>query len=293
MNDDVKQRVIDYYNQEAADYISQYRTPRLDQEFYPANDIRLDIVVARLKANGCRTVLDIGCGSAGPLLRMLAEGLDARGVDFAPAMIDCARQALADAGHDPQRVTAGDVEDASTLPKGRFDAVVATGVFPHNLDDVKAYAAVRAALTDGGVALIEYRNELMSLFSLNTYSYKFFTRRLLDLATLPTDLAVAAEAFLADRFAVPPVERERGKPVQYDQILARFHNPLTLATEVAGHGFALNRMHFYHFHCAPPHFEASHTREFRSASVAMEQASDWRGHFLASAFVAELQPRGE
>src|SRR5437764_3816106 len=104
MSDEAKRRVIDYYNQEAAGYIAQYRTRRLDQEFYPANDIRLEIVIARLRALGCRTVLDVGCGSGGPLLRMLAEGFDARGFDFAPAMVDGARHALADAGHDERRV---------------------------------------------------------------------------------------------------------------------------------------------------------------------------------------------
>jgi hypothetical protein len=98
------------------------------------------------------------------------------------------------------------------------------------------------------------------------------------------------DAFLADRFSVAPPERERGKAVQYDQILARFHNPLTIGADLAAHGFALDGLHFYHFHCAPPHFEASHQRAFRSASLALENPADWRGHFLASAFVAELRP---
>jgi len=293
MSDEAKRRVIDYYNQEAAGYIAQYRTRRLDQEFYPANDIRLEIVIARLRALGCRTVLDVGCGSGGPLLRMLAEGFDARGFDFAPAMVDGARHALADAGHDERRVSGGDVEDPSTLPSGRFDAIVATGVFPHNLDDAKAYGTVRGALTERGVALIEYRNALMSLFSLNAYSYRFFTGELIDLPALPAGLAAAAEAFLADRFAVPPIEREKGKAIQYDQILARFHNPLNLADEVAAHGFALAATHFYHFHCAPPHFEQSDRDAFRAASLTMERSSDWRGYFMASAFVAELRSRSE
>jgi len=291
MDNDAKRKVIEYYNQEAAHYIRQYREPRLDQESYPANDIRLEIVIGRLKTIGCRTVLDVGCGSGGPLLRMLDEGFDARGLDFAPAMVAQARRALEESGHDPLRVTHGDVEDSSTLPPGPFDAIVATGVFPHNLDDGKAYAAVRAALADAGVALIEYRNALMSLFSLNVYSYQFFTRDLLDLAAMPHELAAAARLFLADRFAVPMVARETEKPIQYDQILARFHNPLVLGEELDAHGFRLERTHFYHFHCAPPHFEHSHRDAFRAASLAMERASDWRGHFLASAFVAELTPK--
>ena len=88
---DAKQRVIDYYNQEAASYIDQYQLPRLEQEFYPANDIRLEILVRILKARAVRTVLDIGCGSAGPLLRFVREGWDAVGFDFSPEMVSAAR----------------------------------------------------------------------------------------------------------------------------------------------------------------------------------------------------------
>ena len=44
-------------------------------------------------------------------------------------------------------------------------------------------------------------------------------------------------------------------------------------------------MLFYHYHALPPMLEAAAPELFRRASVAMEDPRDWRGHFMASAFV--------
>ena len=42
---------------------------------------------------------------------------------------------------------------------------------------------------------------------------------------------------------------------------------------------------FYHYHCLPPMFESAMPELFRRASLAMENPEDWRGHFMASAFL--------
>jgi SAM-dependent methyltransferase len=286
---DRKQRVIDFYNQEAAGYIDQYRLPPFDQEFYPANEIRLEIIVSRLKERGVTHVLDIGCGSAGPLVRFLREGWDARGFDFAPEMVRAAREVLAREGLDPERVRVGDLERLETLPSERFDAVIATGVFPHNLDDPVAYRNLRILLKPGGVAFVEYRNALMALFSLNQYSESFFWHDLLRADALPADLREATRAMLAQKFDTPVASVGRPRAIEFTDILARFHNPLTLESQLSEHGLGLRRVHYYHFHCAPPALERTHTRAFRQASLGMERPDDWRGMFLASAFVAEIE----
>lgn len=284
-----KQRVIAYYDQEAAAYIDLYRGDRMEREVYPANDVRLEIIVARLRELGVRTVLDIGCGSAGPLVRFLDEGLDARGVDFSEGMVAAAREVLTSAGHDPERVAHGDVERSGTLPAGPFDAIVATGVFPHNLDDVAAYASLRERLAQDGVALVEYRNALMSLFSLNRYSEPFFWHDLIRGDELPEPLREATRVYLAETLATQVESVGKPRDIEYGEILARFHNPLTLGDELAARGFVLERIHWYHFHAAPPALERDHRVQFWSRSLDLEDPADWRGMFLASAFVAELR----
>ena len=284
-----KQRVIAYYDQEAGRYIDLYRGDRMEREVYPANDIRLEIIVARLREVGAQSVLDIGCGSGGPLVRFLEEGFDARGIDFSQGMIDAAREVLAEAGHAVERATHGDVERADTLPPGRFDAIVATGVFPHNLDDDAAYASLRDRLDPAGVAFVEYRNALMSLFSLNRYSEPFFWHDLVEGDELPEPLRSTTRAYLADKLDTPVESVGKPRDIEYGDILARFHNPLTLGAELAPRGLVVGPLHWYHFHAAPPALERENRVQFWERSLALEDPADWRGTFLASAFVAELR----
>lgn len=284
-----KLRVIAYYDQEAERYIDLYRGDRMDREVYPANDIRLEIIVSRLREIGARRVLDVGCGSGGPLLRFLDERLDAVGIDFSSGMVEAARAVLADAGQDPGRATHGDVERAETLPRGPFDAIVATGVFPHNIDDAAAYASIRERLAEDGTAFIEYRNALMSLFSLNRYSEPFFWHDLIDGDTLPSAMREATRAYLAEKLKTAVQSVGNPRDIEYTDILARFHNPLALRDELTSHGLSVERLHWYHFHAVPPALEREHRLEFWERSLALEDPSDWRGMFMSSAFVAELR----
>lgn len=48
-------------------------------EKYPANAIRIDMVIDRLKKNNVKTILDSGCGTCGPMIRLLKEGFDVKG----------------------------------------------------------------------------------------------------------------------------------------------------------------------------------------------------------------------
>jgi SAM-dependent methyltransferase len=284
-----KKRVIEYYDQEAEHYIDLYRGDRMEREVYPANDIRLEIIVSRLRELGVRRVLDVGCGSGGPLVRFLEEGFDAVGIDFSTGMVEAAQKVLSEAEQEPDRAAHGDVERAETLPPGPFDAIVATGVFPHNLDDAAAYGSLRARLAPDGVALIEYRNALMSLFSLNRYSEPFFWHDLVRGDDLPEPLRAATREYLAGKFETPVESVGKPREIEYTDILARFHNPLILAGEVGAMGFELQRIHWYHFHAAPPALERENRVPFWERSLALEDPQDWRGAFLASAFVAELR----
>jgi SAM-dependent methyltransferase len=284
----IKQKVIEYYDQEAKNYSDLYTVAHMDQEFYPANAVRLEMILDILRGREVKTLLDVGCGSGHPLLRFLKLGFDARGFDFSPKMVEFAQALMKQEGHDPARVTQGDIEKRSTLPQSRFDAVIATGVFAHNLDEAAAFANLRELLADGGVALVEFRNALLALCSLNRYSAPFFWDELLQADQLPQELREATREFLSSKFdtEVRSVGKERS--IEFTDILARFHNPLTLGDTAAAHGLKLTNIHYYHYHAAPPHLEKTHKRQFWEESLKLERSNDWRGMFLCSAYVAEF-----
>lgn len=284
---DRKRAVWEHYERRAADYDGIYARQDASDDLYPANRVRLEVVLRCLARRGARTVLDAGCGTGEPLLEFLRQGYDARGFDFSPAIAACARRRLEQAGQDPDRVTTADIEHAETLPQAAVDAVVGKGLMPHELDDAAVYANIRGLLAPGGVFLAEYRNALMSLFSVNRHGARFLWRDLLRGDNLPEGLRQDALAHLAAKCDVTP--DEVSAPAVSYGVLPRFHNPLTLGEEMAGHGLRLVACRFYHFHCAPPELESGHRQAFHAASRAMEHTDDWRGMFLCSAFIAEIE----
>jgi hypothetical protein len=67
------------------------------------------------------------------------------------------------------------------------------------------------------------------------------------------------------------------------------HNPLTITDELAKLGLSVEGIHFYHFHALPPMFETLDKNYYRKISWQIENPFDWRGFFLASAFVVDCK----
>ena len=125
-----KKKAKDYYNQQAENYVKQYQE---GYEPYPANLIRLDFIVDRLKEHHARTILDAGCGTCGPMIRLLKEGFDVQGFDFSAEMVRHGRDELKKHGYQTNLIRCGDLKSETTHINERFDAILALGVFPHIL----------------------------------------------------------------------------------------------------------------------------------------------------------------
>jgi SAM-dependent methyltransferase len=226
--------------------------------------------------------------------------LDLYGFDLTPEMVAEGRRVMTQMGREPDSIWSGSVLDANAFrpPAGapeRFDAAVCVGVLPHVRaeDDGTVLANLYKALAPGGLAVLEARNQLFSLFTMNRYTKAFFDEELIrteDLAAraaADADKVRAASASLEAhvRMDLPPVRKGREGEPGYDEVLSRTHNPLLLQRQMAGTGFREIRTLFYHFHCLPPMFEAGCPELFKRESLAMEDPEDWRGYFMASAFL--------
>ncbi|TRZ52388.1 MAG: class I SAM-dependent methyltransferase [Dehalococcoidia bacterium] len=280
-----KEEVKKYYDQEAGDYKKIYREECAE---YPANTIRIDFVVERLKQNKVRTILDVGCGTCTPMIRLLSEGFKVKGFDFSEEMVKAGKKELEKAGVAPNLISQGNLEDDSTLPDKKFDAILALGVFPHLSDEAKALSNMGRRLNKGGLVFIQFRNELFAAFTLNKYSLDFFLNRVIDLSSLPDDVAEEVISFHAERLKVDkPAQETRGK-ISFLDIQATFRNPLTIEEELfKPNGFSISKIHFYHYHALPPIFENKYPDLFRELSLKLENPSDWKGYLMASAYVVE------
>lgn len=287
-----------HYRAAVQEYEQHYRPGYAE---YPASAVRLDILLRRLKDTGVRTILDCGCGEATPILRMHRDlGADVWGFDFVPEMVDLGRQHLEQVGLHA-RVWQGDITDPASFRKGvgappSFDATLAMGVFPHVSDELTGLRNMASATRPGGRVMVSFRNELMALASLNRYSDEFVRSNLLRLDALKR--THPSKAGLLDevgkqiaghyRLDLPPQRKGSSDVPGFDEILAKFHNPLEMPRLFAQAGLRVDRIHFYHQHALPPMFEPRDPAFFREASLALERdPEDWRGHFLASAFVVE------
>lgn len=298
MSKQSESNVAQFYDSAAADYHRMYRREELERlEYYPANYFRLEILADRLAGLGAKRVYEIGVGEGTPLVAMAKLGLEVAGCDISSAMVEAARRNFQAAGLSPDLIQWGNVEEIATLEGqlrgGKFDAVVAAGVLPHVRDDHLMLDTVKACLKPAGVAFIEFRNKLFSLFTFNRLTKEFILDDLLR--DVPKAVKAAVEAELDRRCAIdqPAVRAARpGAKMGYDEILARFHNPLELQDTFRSVGFRDIRVHWYHYHPAPPMMEPAIGTDFRRAAMQLEHEGSWRGMFLCSAGVIEARLPG-
>ena len=72
----------------------------------------------------------------------------------------------------------------------------------------------------------------------------------------------------------------------YTDILAKFHNPLTIENDLFKPcGFEVIDILFYHYHALPPIFEAKNPKLFKELSLKLEDPYDWKGNLMASTYL--------
>lgn len=274
-----------YYNQEAEGYINQYRD-RYNK--YPANLIRINMILKRIKNSNIKTILDIGCGTCGPMIKLLKEGFDVYGIDSSQDMIDIGKEELKKAGFHPDRIWLVDIEDETSINyTSKYDAVIALGVFPHVLDEHKALLGIRKLLNVGGRTFIEFRNALFASFTFNKYSPDLYLNKIIEADSLPESFEADVKYFFHSKFQSDEEEKKDNK-LSYNDILAKFNNPLSIDKDLYSPcGFSIEHTLFYHYHAVPPSFRNKDSKLFDELSMKIEDPYDWRGNFMASAFVVE------
>lgn len=261
--------------------------------------VHRDIIRGLVKKAGARTLLDAGCGPASMLRGLADMSVDLYGFDLTPEMVSTAQHVMAASEVPGEHLWEGSVADALAFRRPgvapeSFDAAICIGVLPHVPESVEQQAIVnlRNAVKPGGLVAIEARNQLFGLFTLNRYSYELFVDELIrapSLLAVGGDGAALTSALeqMKDRFRMdlPPIRKGKSGEPGYDQVLSRTHNPFELKQKFEAAGFGDVQLLFYHYHCLPPMFEQTMPAEFRKLSVAMENPTDWRGYFMASAFI--------
>lgn len=258
--------VAEYFDSVADDYRRHYDSDWMDTSIpYPANKIRRELLFDVFK--DVTNPIDVG-GGDGTILEHWDFGC---GFDIAPKMAE-----LGNKKHGSRFIQA-DIMKPETYAKlveryGPFDGLIAMGVMPHIEDTYKALRNMKNLVH--GKVFIEFRNSLFSMFTFNKYTVEFVT----DMVhPIYRDLVRSKlKAILPD----VPAERP------YDKILSKFHNPFEVEDMFRIMGFVDIRLHWYHYHPAPP-WMSEDEKLFRKTALEMEGKPDWKSPFICSAFVVE------
>jgi SAM-dependent methyltransferase len=293
----VEKQVAQCYSTWGKTYFKDYyRSPQA----YPP--VHVSLVEKELKNHGATNVLDAGCGPASMLRLLRFLGTNRYGFDLTPEMVEEAKRVISRQSVAASHIWEGSVLDPTSYKlRGRdsprrFSSALCFGVLPHiqEANDQVVFTNLRRAVSKGGLVLVEARNELFSLFTSNRYTYEFITGKLANVSSLRGASSSEKKALRESlekyrdlfRMDLPPVRKGKAVEPGYDEVLSRVHNPFVAQREFEEAGFRDVRVLFYHYHYLPPMIEAAAPRFYRRRSLAMEEdPEDWRGHFMASAFV--------
>lgn len=246
----------DYYDGEAENYHKHYDTDPMDMSMpYPANQFRRKLLEKVFSDR--KNIIDVGCGDGSA-----TKYIDAArcGFDISPEMI---RRV-----NDPRFIVA-DIEDAESykplLQYGPFDGLACTGVLPHVRDEETVIRNIFRLVK--GKAFVEFRNKLFGLFTFNRISAELIE----EMSELPVDMSF--------------LKMDEPKERPYDRQLAKFHNPLEIVETFRKVGFTKLRVHFYHYHPAPPFMEVEDPVRYREEAMKHEGVDSWKNWFMCSAFV--------
>lgn len=291
--DSLEQQIKDCYSTWGTRYFQDYYE---SQSAYPP--VHVEIVRSILNSTNPSTTLDVGCGPASTI-RLLADlQTQFYGFDLTPEMVDEAKSVCTSLALDASRIWQASALDLSSYkaPDGidTYDAAVCLGVLPHvtEKDDLLVLNNIYHSLNSGGQIVLEARNALFSLFTLNRYTHNFFLQSLISKDHI-NSLCSDKESYLGftnqfqQFFAMdlPPIRTGYASEPGYDQVLSRTHNPFVLSKQAESVGYTNVKTLFYHYHALPPLFEGLDPSLYRKLSLSLEDPEDWKGHFMASAFI--------
>lgn len=266
---DFERRVRECYSTWGETYHDEYYG-----EAAPYPPVHRDLLIGLLREAAARRVLDAGCGPASFLRALDPDEFERSGFDLTPEMVAEARRVLSGRGEAWE----GSVLDPEAYRGAPYDAAVCVGVLPHVPPeaDEGVLRNLAAAVRPGGLVVVEARNALFGLFTLNRPTFELF-RDVLIRDRSDEELEPLRERFRMD---LPPIRGGKAGEPGYDEVLSRTHVPFELAAQAEATGLAGVRTLFYHFHDVPPQLGPDPER-----SLALENPADWRGHFMASAFL--------
>ena len=266
-------------------YSELYKKFRFDIR-YPANIKRLEIIINILKKHKPKKIVDAGCGAGMPLIYIKKEGFDIRGYDKSKNMLIEAVENLKKNKLPLNLVFQDDFENPKKIKNNSADCILGMGAFYYSKNFNKTILNQTKKLKRNGRLIFSLRNRLFDLTTLNNYS-KVFLDEIYEIKYLKKNWKKKYQK-LTSNFSHR--KKYKFKNIDEENVHNHIpHNPITIASEMAKNGLRVEGIYFYHFHALPPVFENFDEQYFRKISWKIESPTDWRGYFMASAFIVDCK----
>jgi SAM-dependent methyltransferase len=166
-------------------------------------------LVQRLKAEGKRTVHDLGCGLGRHLLLLAAEGFEASGCDISPKAVNACQRRLREAGLSAE-VARCDMADIPA-EDGSLDCVIAWHVVYHATVDVmmRALRVIHEKLRPGGYLLATFISQSNNAYETSRREAKEGLARELEPDTFVRPHDKVGDKSLVHHYATKEEIRER------------------------------------------------------------------------------------
>ena len=266
-------------------YSELYKKLRFDIR-YPANIKRLEIIINILKKHKPKKIVDAGCGAGMPLIYIKKKGFDIRGYDKSKNMLIEAKENLKKNKLPLNLVFQDDFENPKKIKNNSVDCILGMGAFYYSKNVNKTILNQTKKLKRNGRLIFSLRNRLFDLATLNNYS-KVFLDEIYKIKYLKKNWKKKYQK-LTSNFS--DRKKYKFKNIDEENVYNHIpHNPLIIASEMEKIGLRVEGIYFYHFHALPPVFENFDEQYFRKISWKIENPTDWRGYFLASAFIVDCK----
>tara|TARA_B100000579_G_C22813134_1_gene846335 strand:+ start:294 stop:1163 length:870 start_codon:yes stop_codon:yes gene_type:complete len=281
--------IINCYRTWSKSYFKDYYS---SEKNYPA--IHVKIINQILKKNKVKKLLDVGCGPASILRLLNDKNLDCYGFDLTPDMVEEAKKYFKSKKKKSENLWIGNALKEKDYKKQlkKYDGCICFGVFPHlkDKDELKVFKNILSVLNTDGIVLIEARNSLFSLFTQNRYTSDFLKNEIInsnskisqERENIPKVLEKINQRLFMNE---PKIRKGKKNSPGYDEILSKSNNPFVLREKMLKAGFSSVEPLFYHYHAFPPVYKKFFPKTYLKRSLEIENPNDWRGYFMASAFI--------
>jgi SAM-dependent methyltransferase len=266
-------------------YTSMYKKKIDINKIYPANTKRLDIFIKLLKKYNPKKIVDAGCGTGMPLIRIKKLGFNIIGYDKAKNMITKAKKNLEQNNLNTNLIFEDNFEKPSNIKNNSIDCILGMGTFYYSKNFNKTLKHQTSKLKKNGRIIFSLRNELFNIASFNNYSINFFSK----FYKIENQNPKIKNFFYRLFKGFDKRKNIKFKNIDDEKVYSSSHNPLTIISKLQKLNIRTNGIYYYHFHYLPSLFEKMDKKEFRKKSLKLERPNDWKGILMASAFVVDGQ----